>query len=457
MLGDATPLDATPGDMTSGDATPQPVAIAAALRLYSEAAWCSLERFAARTLAAIPEPHTSAAALLLQAMAASPLQAYPAGDLDALAAHSPEAACWLASARTHLTLAQQRSLGKNPAGARQDANQAIHSLLAASTSLGLEITAAEREQILRRSEGLADVLLSQIELQIALQVSPLPRRIIFVLGMHRSGTSALTGMLVKAGLEAPLDLMPASEANPRGYWESVGLMQSNDALLEALGSHWSSVDPLPLDWISSEPARQWRSDLLRSLSVLFPHGQHPIIKDPRFCILMPGLQAWLQTGLLHFSYLLPVRHPWEVACSLQQSEQTPIVQGLRLWLSHTLMAEYASRAGQRLVVDFRQLIQGPAAVLEQCRALVAGDNQEPDAAWTWRSDAAEAASFIDPHLQRQRFEARDHWRGDPAAQDSVWATLADKVYAVLSDPNLPATELASRLEPYRQQWLAISI
>ena len=51
--------------------------------------------------------------------------------------------------------------------------------------------------------------------------------------MHRSGTSALTGMLAKAGLDVLDDLMdrPDDAINLKGYWESEGLMQVNDRLL----------------------------------------------------------------------------------------------------------------------------------------------------------------------------------------------------------------------------------
>jgi hypothetical protein len=43
--------------------------------------------------------------------------------------------------------------------------------------------------------------------------------VLVVLGMHRSGTSALTGMLHHLGVALGEHLMPASADNPRGYWE----------------------------------------------------------------------------------------------------------------------------------------------------------------------------------------------------------------------------------------------
>ena len=48
----------------------------------------------------------------------------------------------------------------------------------------------------------------------------MPRRVILVLGMHRSGTSALTTALGHLGAVLPRDPMPASADNPGGYQES---------------------------------------------------------------------------------------------------------------------------------------------------------------------------------------------------------------------------------------------
>lgn len=44
---------------------------------------------------------------------------------------------------------------------------------------------------------------------------------IVVLGMHRSGTSAITGSLEKMGVALPRDLWPAQEDNPKGFLRAV--------------------------------------------------------------------------------------------------------------------------------------------------------------------------------------------------------------------------------------------
>lgn len=468
-------------------------AILEALRLYTAAAWSRLEQLAASTSTdlrngAAESSQASATTLLLQALAVSPLQPRRTGDLEALYACEPLAACWVAMARSQLSIGLQRILGRDTIGAVREMRGAISSLLTAGSSIGVDLSKVDRERLLGCSKALVNHLCSQQEMHIAIDAATLPQHLVFVLGMHRSGTSALSGMLVKAGYEAPRDLMPATEANPLGYWESLELMEINNRLLGRLHSHWSSVDPLPYDWTASAAAAEWRSELLIGLGSIFGNSAKAVIKDPRFCLLMPGLEPWLQASLLRISFLLPVRHPLEVAASLQKSEQTPIEQGLKLWLSHTFTAESASRGYPRLVVDFQRLLNHPAAILEQCQQLL----NEPGEA-SARSSADQAVAFIQPQLRRQRVAAPatadssapdgTEGAGDraepatarpeeaesagsqgrenlPAASghtggDSLWRELAERVYAVLCDPELPPDELPGRLEPLRRQWWSL--
>ena len=62
--------------------------------------------------------------------------------------------------------------------------------------------------------------------------------VIVVLGMHRSGTSAVAGTLTKLGGAAPKHLLTADSGNPRGYFESVAFMEFHDELLASAGSCW---------------------------------------------------------------------------------------------------------------------------------------------------------------------------------------------------------------------------
>ncbi len=65
-----------------------------------------------------------------------------------------------------------------------------------------------------------------------------PAAQVVVLGMHRSGTSALTGLLPLLGLWAGEedDFPPADEHNQAGYWEHRGVWSVDEAILQTLGA-----------------------------------------------------------------------------------------------------------------------------------------------------------------------------------------------------------------------------
>ena len=54
------------------------------------------------------------------------------------------------------------------------------------------------------------------------------QKCIVVLGMHRSGTSVLMGVLSMLGVELGLNLMAPTEGNPRGYFENQSICELND-------------------------------------------------------------------------------------------------------------------------------------------------------------------------------------------------------------------------------------
>ncbi|MEX0585828.1 MAG: hypothetical protein WD176_04250, partial [Pirellulales bacterium] len=72
------------------------------------------------------------------------------------------------------------------------------------------------------------------------------RRIICVLGMHRSGTSLVTRLLNLLGVDLGVSaaLRPADRFNPTGYWEHQAFIDINDELLRRLGGSWRQIPRL---------------------------------------------------------------------------------------------------------------------------------------------------------------------------------------------------------------------
>ncbi|WP_374441022.1 methyltransferase domain-containing protein [Stella sp.] len=190
-----------------------------------------------------------------------------------------------------------------------------------------------------------------------------PRLAVVVLGMHRSGTSALAGALGALGLAEPADPMAAQPDNPRGFHESAGIADLNDRILAALGLAWDQ--PALLSEADGDRiARRYADDADAALRRAFGDAQAILLKDPRLCLLLPLWAAALHRLGFAPRAVLAYRNPLDVAASLAARNGIEPPRAFRLWLAHVLGALETERTGRlHGVVDYDMLLAAPAAIL----------------------------------------------------------------------------------------------
>src|SRR5271156_3030448 len=176
--------------------------------------------------------------------------------------------------------------------------------------------------------------------------------VVIVLGMHRSGTSAVAGTLVKLGGGSPKHLMVANPGNARGFFESVAFMHFHDELLASAGSRWHDWRLFNPGWYSSPVAAGYRRRAKELFEAEFSGAALPVIKDPRICRFAPFWLEVLREMQKTPRIVIPIRSPLEVAQSLQKLQGVPLNEGLLLWLRHNLDAEVQSRAEARSIFTF---------------------------------------------------------------------------------------------------------
>lgn len=191
------------------------------------------------------------------------------------------------------------------------------------------------------------------------------RRAVVVLGMHRSGTSALTGALGLAGVDLPAHLMPATPANPRGYFESQVFYELHEELLAEAGRSWQDLSPFASDWMRSPPAARWVERLGDAFGAEFGASLCMVLKDPRLCRLIPLWERVFTRAGVEPGYVLVIRHPLEVAASLAREQQVDERKTLLLWLDHLLNAERDTRGLRRCVVTYDELLTDWRRVLQR--------------------------------------------------------------------------------------------
>ncbi|HEX4451759.1 MAG TPA: hypothetical protein VH143_12860 [Kofleriaceae bacterium] len=159
---------------------------------------------------------------------------------------------------------------------------------------------------------------------------------IVVVGMHRSGTSCVAGMIEAAGLASSGDAIRNWD-NARGHFEMKRAVRLDDRVLAQSGGHWLAP-PRDVRWSDDHAAE--RDRLLGDPSAL--------IKDPRALLVMPFWRA----SEMPFHAIAVVRHPLAVARSLEAWRETPLADGLALWVAHNrALADDRSRHDYA-VIDF---------------------------------------------------------------------------------------------------------
>ena len=204
--------------------------------------------------------------------------------------------------------------------------------------------------------------------------SPEKRSAVVVLGMHRSGTSALSGALSFFGYTQPSDLVRPQPDNPRGFWESRAIVRLNRNILDALGATWSKPGPFLLENKGPRESREQLDDAVwnrfgdeavAALKNAYPGDGPIVLKDPRINLFLPLWQRALDTAGYSPKFILIHRNPLEVAASLRERNHLALRQSLLLWQQYNLSAIELCRSGVRVTtVGFDEFLRNPQTVLD---------------------------------------------------------------------------------------------
>ncbi|MCG2721290.1 MAG: glycosyltransferase, partial [Thermodesulfovibrionales bacterium] len=190
------------------------------------------------------------------------------------------------------------------------------------------------------------------------------RRAIIVLGMHRSGTSALARTLNLCGVDLGSNLMPPGpEDNVKGFWEHLDIFQANEKLLRGLNSSWDDVRALPDRWWTSDFAGAYKLEIISILERDFSNSPLWGVKDPRICRFLPLWRPILEQTDNKPLFLIIVRNPLEVVASLAKRDGFSKGKSCLLWLKHLIESEKGTRNASRVFVTYEELLSDWKGVL----------------------------------------------------------------------------------------------
>jgi len=257
---------------------------------------------------------------------------------------------------------------------------------------------------------------------------------VLVVGMHRSGTSAVARALslmgVDVGNEADL-LPPHPTDNPTGYWERADIVALHEKFLKSGGYAWNAVGGFKASELDDLAKAALRDGLCKAIGELEQSGHSWLVKDPRLCLL---LSQWLPL-FDRSACVVVVRDPREIAASFLREQLRGAYTShflLALWEKY-LRSALADLAGKHvLFVSYENLLTNPLHEIDRLsRSLsslgVTGLKELPESA---------LRASLDPRLKRS--EALLHAALSEAQQALAdWLTIQSQAPSTVVVKNVP--------------------
>ena len=226
-------------------------------------------------------------------------------------------------------------------------------------------------------------------------------KLVVVLGMHRSGTSAITRGLEVLGVKLGDNLYPAAIDNPKGFWEDTDFLGINEELLAHLDY---SVDRLGLiDWQmpSTDTVESLELKAEKLVSERCKKNALWGFKDPRTARLLPFWQAVFERVGCDVRYVIATRNPISIVESLYKRSGFEGGTTFYLWLEHLIPAISGTMNAKRVVVDYDQLLENPKLQLLRVAKALGVTAPEPLALFAFESE------FLDVGLRHTYFTMQD--------------------------------------------------
>ena len=272
------------------------------------------------------------------------------------------------------------------------------------------------------------------------------KKMVVVLGMHRSGTSVLTRGLQVLGVNLGDRLMPPREGeNDKGFWEDLDLITLNMEILDTLDSDWHFLTPIQrtdLELLRKDRYIFKALDILKSKT---SNNQIFGFKDPRTAKLLPFWREVFAESGLDVCYVIVIRNPISVSISLAKRNKLDFEKSYILWLEHVLGSLIGTAGKKRILVNYDEFMQSPEIELAKVgRALQLSVN--PSELEYFMTE------FLDEKLRHTVHKAKD------LLLDPAIPPLAREVYRDLlkaSKPNnyLEGKVFKDKLDAWQNEFL----
>ncbi|WP_135380949.1 sulfotransferase family protein [Vibrio tasmaniensis] len=219
---------------------------------------------------------------------------------------------------------------------------------------------------------------------------------IVVIGMHRSGSSALTELLTSFGyyFGEVADGIGANEENVKGFWERRDVRDVNDEILYGLDCEWDAISQYDISELNEKKLDYFTKATKSVVSKLENIQPNWVIKEPRMCLTYPIWRESLeQTPLIIYIH----REPIEIANSLKHRNSISIDYGLDLWYRYSLHALNNISGHKVLFLSYSDLSSDPLTSAAKISDFLHDNSQEFEFPTNEK-----ILSIIEPKLKHQK-------------------------------------------------------
>lgn len=196
-------------------------------------------------------------------------------------------------------------------------------------------------------------------------MSNIARRCILILGVHRSGSSALAGLLDKMGIDLGKSIAPPSYDNPKGFFENLRVQELNIKLLAELKITWHYTGFLKEYWWKHPSITKFQLEAIEIIKREFEGQNLFAIKEPRICYLFPFWEEILNSLDITIQSIVMLRHPEEVVASLEKRNKFSYTKSHLLYLSHLFCIEKYRKSYVTSFVKYEELLDNPLQIVQQ--------------------------------------------------------------------------------------------
>lgn len=273
------------------------------------------------------------------------------------------------------------------------------------------------------------------------------KQIFMMLGMPRSGTSAITRSLKALGIDLGSKLLPADDRNEKGFYEDGEVLyQINRGVSAVMKYRWMdlSMDDKQIDQIPL--LRDYKHYAMGIVCEHLASFASWGFKDPRTLTIFPFWQSVIKAVNAQERYVLVVRHPLAAANSVAKFANTDVKSGLLLWVKFIYHALAATENKMRVVVSYEMMMKNPRLQLERMRNRLDISFIPDEAAVREYAD-----EFLDDKLRHYEFSDQE-WISHP---DVKVAPLCVKLYDLMT--KLAADEIRFDTAAYQSAWDTVKL